>query len=85
MNDQTPPEPPAEAHLAPVETAAQARARERAISSMVTASLLAVVGTLVFAWALRADDYPWLFAVGAVPWTLGVCVFARALWRYTRS
>ena len=55
------------------------------MSRMVTASLLAVVGTLVFAWALRADDYPWLFAVGAVPWTLGVCVFGRALWKYTRS
>jgi len=62
-----------------------AELRERAVSSMVSAALLAVVGTLIFAWALRAPDYPWLFAVGAVPWTLGLCMFGRALWRYTRN
>jgi len=57
--------------------------RERTVSSMVSASLLAVLGTLIFAWALRAPDYPWLFFVGALPWIAGVIMFARALWRYT--
>lgn len=57
--------------------------RERTVGSMVSASLMAVLGTLIFAWALRAPDYPWLFAVGALPWLAGVCMFARALWRYT--
>lgn len=57
--------------------------RERTVGSMVSASLLAVLGTLIFAWALRSPDYPWLFAVGAIPWVIGVLVFARALWRYT--
>ena len=57
--------------------------RERTIGSMVSASLLAVLGTLIFAWALRTPQYPWLFAVGAVPWLAGVFMFARALWRYT--
>jgi hypothetical protein len=51
---------------------------------MVSASLFAVVGTLVFAWALRMPDYPWLFAVGALPWLVGIVLFARALWRYMR-
>lgn len=59
--------------------------RERTVSSMVSAALLAVVGTLIFAWALRTPEYPWLFAVGAVPWGLGLCVFGRALWNYTRT
>ncbi|HEY6196019.1 MAG TPA: hypothetical protein VI504_13335 [Candidatus Eisenbacteria bacterium] len=58
-------------------------ARERTVGSMVSASLLAVLGTLIFAWALRAPDYPWLFAVGALPWITGVILFGRALWRYT--
>ena len=57
--------------------------RERTVGSMVSASLMAVLGTLIFAWALRSPDYPWLFAVGAIPWVIGVLVFARALWRYT--
>ncbi|MEQ1834718.1 MAG: hypothetical protein ABL977_16860 [Candidatus Eisenbacteria bacterium] len=57
--------------------------RQRTIGSMVTASLLAVLGTLVFAWALRAPEYPWLFAVGALPWLVGIVTFARALWTYT--
>ena len=57
--------------------------RERTIGSMVSASLLAVLGTLIFAWALRAPDYPWLFAAGALPWLAGVLMFGRALWRYT--
>ena len=57
--------------------------RERAVGSMVSASLLAVLGTFVFAWALRSPEYPWLFAVGALPWGTGVLMFARALWRYT--
>ena len=60
-----------------------AEARERTVGSMVSASLLAVLGTLIFAWALRAPDYPWLFAVGALPWIAGVLMFSRALWRYT--
>jgi hypothetical protein len=50
---------------------------------MVSASFMAVLGTLIFAWALRSPDYPWLFAVGALPWVAGVIVFARALWQYT--
>lgn len=58
-------------------------ARERAVGSMVSASFMAVLGTLIFAWAMRTPDYPWLFAVGAVPWLAGVVVFARALWQYT--
>jgi hypothetical protein len=52
---------------------------------MVSASVLAIMGTLIFAWALRATAYPWLFAVGALPWTVGVLVFARAMWKYTRN
>ena len=52
---------------------------------MVSASLLAVLGTLVFAWALRAPEYPWLFAAGAVPWGMGLWMFGAALWKYTRS
>ena len=59
--------------------------RERTVSSMVSAALLAVVGTLIFAWALRTPEYPWLFPVGAVPWGLGLLLFGRALWKYTRS
>jgi hypothetical protein len=59
--------------------------RQRTISSMVSASLLAVLGTLIFAWALRAPEYPWLFAVGALPWVVGICVFARAMWDYLRA
>lgn len=57
--------------------------RERTVGSMVSASLLAVLGTLIFAWALRAPEYPWMFAVGALPWITGVALFARAVWRYT--
>ena len=59
--------------------------RERTVSSMVSAALLAVVGTLIFAWALRTPEYPWLFALGAVPWGLGLLLFGHALWKYTRS
>jgi zinc transporter ZupT len=79
------PEEPAAPRVALTETAEQARARERAVASMVSASVLAIMGTLIFAWALRATAYPWLFAVGAVPWSIGVCVFARAMWKYTRN
>lgn len=60
-------------------------ARERTVSAMVSAALLAVLGTLIFAWALRAPEYPWLFAVGALPWSVGLVMFARALWKYTRA
>ncbi len=63
--------------------ASDPEARERTVGTMVSASLLAVLGTLIFAWALRAPDYPWLFAVGALPWIAGVILFGRALWRYT--
>src|SRR5262245_19093910 len=63
----------------------EAELRSRTVSSMVSAALLAVVGTLIFAWGLRAPEYPWLFAVGAVPWVLGLCLFGRALWKYTRA
>ena len=78
-------EEPVAARVAPPETVEQARARERAVASMVSASVLAIMGTLIFAWALRATAYPWLFAVGAVPWSVGVFVFARAMWKYTHS
>ena len=60
-----------------------AEARERVVSSMLSAGLLALLGTLIFAWALRAPEYPWLFAVGALPWLAGVVMFAHAVWRYT--
>jgi hypothetical protein len=63
----------------------EAQIRERTVSSMVSAALLAVLGTLIFAWALRSPDYPWLFAVGALPWGVGLCMFGRALWNYTRG
>ena len=63
----------------------EAQIRERTVSSMVSAALLAVLGTLIFAWALRSPDYPWLFAVGALPWGVGLCMFGRALWTYTRN
>jgi hypothetical protein len=63
----------------------EAQIRERTVSSMISAALLAVVGTLIFAWALRSPDYPWLFAVGALPWGVGLCLFSRALWKYTRG
>jgi hypothetical protein len=78
------PDDPAQqrSHAPPAE--ADSKARERAVASMVSASLFAVAGTLIFAWALRAPDYPWLFAVGALPWVVGIVLFARALWRYTR-
>jgi len=52
---------------------------------MVSAALLAVVGTLIFAWALRTPEYPWLFAVGALPWGVGLLIFGHALWKYTRN
>jgi hypothetical protein len=52
---------------------------------MVSAALLAVIGTLIFAWALRTPEYPWLFAVGAFPWAVGLCLFARAFWKYTHN
>jgi MFS family permease len=74
----------AEARVSAPTTEAQMRGREAAVASMVTASLMAVAGTLIFAWALRAPDYPWLFAVGALPWVVGVILFGRALWKYTR-
>lgn len=70
-------------HVAPP-TEAQVRGREQAVASMVSASLMAVAGTLIFAWALRTPDYPWLFAVGALPWVVGVILFGHALWKYTR-
>lgn len=65
-------------------SANEAERRARTVSTMVSAALLAVVGTLIFAWALRATEYPWLFALGALPWGVGLCLFGSALWRYTR-
>ena len=70
--------------MAPL-TEEQIRARDRAIGSMVSASVLAVMGTLVFAWALRTPEYPWLFALGGLPWAVGIAIFARALWSYSRN
>ena len=63
----------------------EAGARASVVASMVSASLFAVVGTLMFAWALRTPEYSWLFFVGALPWVVGIVMFARAFWRYTRS
>lgn len=57
--------------------------RERTVASMLSAGLLAALGTLIFWWALRSPEYQWLFAVGAIPWVVGTCIFARAVWRYT--
>ena len=85
MLEHRSPEEPAASRVTPTESAEQARARERAVASMVSASVLAILGTLIFAWALRATAIPWLFAAGALPWTLGVLIFARAMWKYTRN
>jgi hypothetical protein len=52
---------------------------------MVSAALLAVAGTLIFAWALRRTEDPWLFAVGAVPWVIALWLFGAAVWKYTRN
>ncbi len=84
MTRRTNPEDRPESKSSSPPTAEQSKARETAVGSMVSASLLAVLGTLIFAWALRAPDYPWLFAVGALPWVVGLIMFAHALWRYTR-
>ena len=84
MPHKTEPEEHTEAHTPAPPSEAQVRGREAAVGSMVSASLMAVAGTLIFAWALRTPDYPWLFAVGALPWVVGVITFGRALWRYTR-
>ena len=61
-----------------------AELRDRTVGTMVSAALLAALGTLIFAWALRAPEYPWLFALGGLPWGVGLCMFGRALWKYTR-
>ena len=45
---------------------------------------MAVAGTLIFAWALRTPDYPWLFAVGALPWVVGV-ILLISRWKGLRS
>ena len=83
MANRTRPESSGDAQRVPQQSRTDPELRERTVGSMVSASLLAVLGTLIFAWALRAPDYAWLFAVGAVPWIAGVIMFARALWRYT--
>ena len=59
--------------------------RHRTVSSMVSAALLAVAGTLIFAWALRRTEDPWLFAVGVVPWVIALWLFGAAVWKYTRN
>ncbi len=84
MSQKTESEEHTEVRVPAPPSEAQIRGREQAVASMVTASLMAVAGTLIFAWALRTPDYPWLFAVGALPWVVGVILFGRALWRYTR-
>jgi hypothetical protein len=76
-------DPAAQARRGATHRPADPEARERTVGSMVSASLLAVLGTLMFAWALRSPEYPWLFAVGALPWLAGVVMFGRAVWRYT--
>ena len=82
MAQRTRPDMPAAERKKPVDAA---ELRERTVSSMVSAALLAVVGTLIFAWALRTPEFPWLFAVGALPWAVGLFMFGRALWKYTRD
>lgn len=84
MAQSTRPDPAstAESKRKPVDAA---ELRERTVSGMVSAALLAVVGTLIFAWALRTPQYPWLFAAGALPWGVGLCLFGSALWKYTRN
>ena len=84
MSQKTESEEHTETRAAAPPSEAEIRGREAAVASMVTASLMAVAGTLIFAWALRTPDYPWLFAAGALPWIVGVILFGRALWRYTR-
>jgi hypothetical protein len=61
------------------------KARERAVGGMVSASLVAALGTIIFAWALRAPDYPWLFVVGGLPWIVGIVQFSRALLVYLKN
>jgi hypothetical protein len=80
--DRTRPDMPSAERKKPIDTP---ELRERTVSSMVSAALLAVIGTLIFAWALRTPEYPWLFAVGALPWAAGLFMFGRALWKYTRN
>ena len=82
MAQRTPPHLPAAQPKKHLDTP---ELRERTVSSMVSAALLAVIATLIFAWALRTPEYPWLFAVGALPWAVGLCIFGRALWKYTRD
>jgi high-affinity Fe2+/Pb2+ permease len=60
-------------------------ARESAVSGMVSASVLTAIGTWVFAWGMRMNGAPWLFASGAVPWIVGVVMFTRSLWRFARA
>jgi len=82
LAQQTRPHMPAAEQKKPGDTP---ELRERTVSSMVSAALLAVLGTLIFAWALRTPEYPWLFGVGALPWAAGLWMFGRALWKYTRG
>ena len=82
MAQRTRPDMPAAERKKPIDAA---ELRERTVSNMVSAALLAVVGTLIFAWALRTPEVPWLFAVGALPWGAGLCLFGRALWTYMRN
>ena len=77
MAQRTQPESPAQRDTSDPEI------RQRTISSMVTASLLAVLGTIIFAWALRKPEYAsWLFAVGALPWLVGIVMFADKKGKY---
>jgi len=64
---------------------ADSSVRERALGGLVSASLMAALGTLIFAWALRAPDYPWLFVVGALPWIVGIVQFSRSLIAYLKN
>ena len=76
---------PQSAHGQPQQPLNPTELRDRTVSSMVSAALLAVVGTLIFAWALRTSQYPWLFAVGALPWAIALWLFGSAFWKYTRN
>jgi high-affinity Fe2+/Pb2+ permease len=68
------------------ETSSEKRpARESAVAGMVSASVLTAIGTWVFAWGMRMNGTPWLFATGALPWLAGVVMFTRSLWRFARA
>lgn len=84
MSRHTSPERPVESRARDAPENVAEKQRQGAVGSMVSASVLSVLGALVFAWALREPEYPWLFGLGVLPWLLGIVLFGRALWRYVQ-